>query len=186
MDLNILKSEHSDLVEAVINEYKEKEELQRVKDNVPALEAKIEEDKKVIEGKDKEIEEANKKIEDLQKENDEMKKKVDEITVSEALAQKNALIEKLIKESELPDEAVTDVFKSQLRGVKEQKLEDDKVVTVEEGIKTLIEDRKALVKKDSGKVRGSGDEFKLEIKESKGKDKVATKAKVDKFLDTLK
>jgi len=176
---------NKEIMEAIINEYRETENIQKVKDSVLALEAKIAEKDGVIADKDKVIVEKEGIIEGLKKENDDAKKKLDDIAVSEAMAKREEMITRLVKEAELPDEAVTDVFKEQLRSVKETKTKDgdkETIVTVEEGMKKIIDDRKALVKKPVKKVIGSGDEFidkTKDIKEVKEVD-------VDSFVKSYK
>ncbi len=79
------------------------------------------------ESRDNEFQEVIKENETLKKEKKDLQKKVDEMEVKETLAQKEATIGKMLDDSELPDEAKTEVFKNTLMGisVKEgEKLED--------------------------------------------------------------
>ena len=180
---------NKEIFEAIINEYKETENIQKVKDSIVTLEAKVADLEKVITEKDKAIAEKDTAMEALKKENDEAKQKLDDIAVSEAMAKKEEMITRLVKEAELPDEAVTDVFKEQLRAVKESKTKDgeeEKVVTVEEGMKKIIEDRKTLVKKaPEKKVLNSGEEFVVDKKESKATKPVEDND-VDNFIKSVK
>lgn len=83
------------------------------------------------------------------------KKELDELKAKEAYRTKKELIEKLVSESELPKEAVTELWKDTLMQV-EEKVVDDERVTIKEQVKKLIADRLAVVK--SGTIKGSGDE----------------------------
>lgn len=65
---------------------------------------------------------------------------VDRFKAAEAMAQKAEKVEEAIKEANLPDAVVTEVFKSQLLEAKD-----------DEAIKALIEDRAALAKVAKGK-----------------------------------
>jgi len=74
-----------------------------------------------------EVQEIIKENEDLKKEKGELQNRIDEMEVKEALAVKEATIDKMLEESELPEEAKTEVFKKTLMAVtvKEgEKLED--------------------------------------------------------------
>lgn len=72
-------------------------------------------------------------------------KESDELKVKEAVRQKEADVEKALKESELPETAVTDVFKATLLQAKP------------EDVTKLIEDRKELVANAQGGVKGMGE-----------------------------
>ncbi len=84
----------------------------------------------------------------MKTENETIKAKNDEFEAKEALAVKMEMVEKLLKESELPKEMITDYFKESLL-----KLED------EDQVKKSIEDRKKVTEASKGKVVNSGDEF---------------------------
>ena len=180
---------NKEIMEAIINEYKDRENIQKTKDAIPVFEAKIVELEKAIEDKDKVIAENVTAMEALKAELDGLKQKLDAIEVSEALGKKENMILTLIKEAELSDEVITDVFKDQLRAVKETKTKDkddnEVVVTVEEGMKKIIEDRKQLVKAPAGKVKGAGDEFFADKLESK-KTKPVEEKDVDVFTKAFK
>jgi hypothetical protein len=102
---------------------------------------------KGAEGRDEEVKKLKEAKEAAEKESDELK-------VKESTRQKEADVEKAIKESELPENAVTKVFRSQLIKAKP----DD--------VAKLIEDRKELVANAQGGVRGMGEGRQ----EDKGKD----------------
>jgi len=79
------------------------------------------------ESRNAEVEKIIKENEGLKKEKDELQKKLDEMEVKETLVAKEAAIGKMLEESELPQEAKTEVFKKTLMAisVKEgEKLED--------------------------------------------------------------
>jgi len=69
------------------------------------------------ESRDDEFQKVIKENESLKTEKDELKKKLDEMQVKEALAQKEATIDKVLEESKLPDEAKTEVFKKTLMSI---------------------------------------------------------------------
>ena len=78
--------------------------------------------------------------------------------------------DKCLKESGLPDKAVTDTFKKTLMDVKESKetVEGKEVVTsIEEGIKALIKDRKEIlgITKDVKDMGHSEDDTKISEKD---------------------
>ena len=119
----------------------------------------------------------------LEKENVDYKSKFDDIKVAEAIREKEKMVNDLIKESKLPDNVVTELFIGTLMAVqKEEGME------VKERIQELIDDRKKLVAENSGKVKGSGEEFVNDKKENK-KAKKFTKEDVaesaDSFLDAI-
>jgi len=66
---------------------------------------------------------------------------VDTLKVKVALSESRTLVDKLLAEAQLPAAALTDVFRNTLYNVRESK-QGDKVVTVEEQVKALIEDRR--------------------------------------------
>ena len=76
-----------------------------------------------------ELEKDNKTTE-LKEENETLKKRLDELEVKNKLADKKARVEKLLKESKLPEAAVTDTFRQLLEGAADEAAE-----------KALIEDR---------------------------------------------
>jgi len=75
-------------------------------------------------------------VENLIKERDKAVQEADTLKVKEAMAAKSALVDKLLAESKLPDEAKTDVFREQLKGLKAV---DGK--KLDEQVNELIEDR---------------------------------------------
>ena len=80
------------------------------------------------------------KIKTLTEEKEKIEKEADTLKAKDARAVQTILANKLLAESELPDCAKTEVFTNQLLAVKEKK-DGDKVVTAEEGMKALIQDR---------------------------------------------
>jgi len=91
---------------------------------------------------------------------------VDGYKSKEVLAEKTVLMEKLLKESKLPVEAQTEVFKTTLMAVQEKK-DGDKTITVEAGIKALIEDRVTLLKPAGGVKNMGNGKVILENKDGK-------------------
>ena len=91
---------------------------------------------------------------------------VDGYKAKEVLAEKTATMEKLLKESKLPVEAQTETFKGVLMAVQEKK-DGEKVISVEDGMKALIEDRETFLKPAGGvKNMGNGKTI-LENKDGK-------------------
>jgi len=176
MDLTLeaLKTENSDLVKAIIDEYKEKEEFQTIKDSVESQKGEIVGLKKTIEDKDKEVEAKDKEISESKKENEELKKKVDDIEVTERKAEKKLIAQELITEVKLPKEAESEIFWEGLMAVQEKKIEDkdgkEILVTVKEQMKKIVDDRLALWNKDTGKVKNSGEEHFDDFKEKDTKE----------------
>ena len=91
---------------------------------------------------------------------------VDGYKSKEAIAGKRTLVEELLKESKLPAEAQTEIFKSTLMAVQERK-EGDKTITVEAGIKALIEDRETFMKPAGGVKNMGNSKTILENKDGK-------------------
>jgi len=79
-------------------------------------------------------------IESIEQERDDISKKLDELQVKQSRSEREIMADRLLLESELPDYAKTDIFRSQLLSVKEIK-DGDKTISIEDGIKTLIQDR---------------------------------------------
>jgi hypothetical protein len=119
--INDLKESRPDLIQTIVGQYKESEDA-----------------KNIIKGKDDTIQK-------LEEENKTLKESLDKYKVKEALAKKEKLIEEKLKKSELPKEAITEIFKNQLLEAK-----DDSVID------GLIKDRKDFIKSSS--VKGMGDE----------------------------
>ena len=102
-------------------------------------------------------------VKTLKEENDSLKQKNDEYEVKESLIAKKVVVEKALSESKLPKEAKTDTFSGILMAVQEKK-DGEKVITVDEQIKSLIEDRITLLNPKG--VKGMGGDKKV-IKEGK-------------------
>jgi len=98
-----------------------------------------------------EIENLTAEVEKLTEANKAQESKLDEYQVAEKLAEKTEAVDKLIVESKIPEDGITDVFKSQLMEAKD-----------DDARKALIDDRKLLMegKKATKKtgVIGMGDE----------------------------
>jgi len=184
LTMEILKSEYPELVKNLIEEVKEEEDNSKIKDEVEILKVQVQEKTDSISDKDKEIEDKDKAIKDLKEENQGLKMKLDEKELEEKVAAKNNLITEFITKAELPKDAVTEVFMNTLKSI-ENKTDGENTVTVEEQVKQLIEDRKAIIKKGSGKIKNSGDEFIVDTKESKKDEKVDDKD-VDDFVGSIK
>lgn len=170
MDLTLeAVKNNAEIMEALRNEFnKEKKvetfeaQITELKESVSDLTKKVE----TLEGEKTSLTEENDNLKkDLEEANAELDKKM----VAEKLAEKKELMHTLIKESDLPEDAVTDTFKRLLMGVKESKDDEGNEISVEDGMKQLIEDRKILVNKESGKVKGSGDEYDEKKEQKKEK-----------------
>lgn len=98
-------------------------------------------------------------------------KKVDDHEAADKARAKEESIRVLVAEAKLPDEYLTDTFKTSLREAKD-----------EEGIKALIEDRKTLISKTVDGVKGMGDEKKDVTEASKISKDVAE----DEFVEAVK
>lgn len=102
----------------------------------------------------------------LEQEKKDLSEKLDNAQVKQAKSEKDVLVSKLVAESELPDYAKTDIFLRQLVTVKETK-DGDKTISVEDGIKALIQDRLAAL--EPGGVHDN-DEKDVNQNKNKGKD----------------
>jgi hypothetical protein len=118
----------------------------------------------------------DKEVEDLEQERDEAVKKSDDAEVKQAKANREVLASKLISESSLPEYAITDVFRKQLVNVTESK-DGDKMVTVEENMKSLIQDRIDAL--EPGGVKGNGEK---DVRQNKPADKIND----EDFVNTFK
>lgn len=117
-------------------------------------------------------------VKGIEQERDKVSKELDETKVKQVQAERTALADQLLAESDLPDYAKTDVFCKQLRKVEESK-EGDKTVSIEEGIKALIQDRI-----DSLDPAGVKDNSEKDVAQST---KAGNRGKVsqDEFRDTF-
>ena len=95
-------------------------------------------------------------IESLREENHALKSRLDDKEVRERIMAKDTLIDALLKESDLPEEAKTPLFRDDLRRLTERKEGDKIVATIEEQIKARIVDRKKLCAGGEAVVTGSG------------------------------
>jgi len=89
---------------------------------------------------DEGVKSRDEEVEKVIQERDAAVKKADELEVKQARTEREILVDKAIAESDLPDYARTDAFRKQLLQVKETK-DGDKTISVEDGIKALIQDR---------------------------------------------
>lgn len=160
-DLTIeqIKQFNPNLFKAIQESKDPDEEIQRLEAD---LEAQKTTNKELSEGNDT-LREENK---GLKTENETIKAKNDEFEAKEKMAAKVEMIDKLLKESELPKEMVTDYFREMLL-----KLD-------EEHVKEAIADRKKVTEK-TGKVTDSGDEFDGGEKEKKEATETDKKAVIE-------
>jgi len=163
--LDLLKSEHGELVKALFEEFKKNVEITNIETELKSEKEKVIELEKENTTLKATATEKDTQIENLTKSEKELKAKLDEKEVTEKLAEKKSMITKTITESKLPKEAVTDIFVEDLMSLEEKEVEG-KTVTVEEQVKIRIEDRKKLINKKSGDVINSGDEFVEDVEES--------------------
>lgn len=135
--------------------------LETLKEGNPELVKAIE--KKAVTDKENdtktvaEKEKRDKEVKDLKEENKTLKTDLDAIQVKEKLAEKEKLVDKMLKESNLPDVAKTDVFRKLLLDCDEKK-DGDKTISVEEQVKALIDDRLVSIgeKKEESPIKNSG------------------------------
>lgn len=134
--------------------------------------------KKVTENlsKEGEVAELKTKITDLEESNKKIKAENDDYKVAEAVAEKTEAIDKVLKESKIPEEYITETFKTQLIEAKD-----------DEARKAIIEDRQALLKgvkpgKKTG-VKGMGDETHVE--ESEDEDTSTDKEITNEFKEAM-
>lgn len=92
----------------------------------------------------KSAQEAKEKLTTLTEENKTLKTENDEFKVAKSLSEKSGKVDKLLEESKLPKEAITDTFKNSLLEAKD-----------EEAMKALVEDRQKLVLNRKPKSRES-------------------------------
>lgn len=156
--LEMLKKDYPQIVESILAETKTAGEMDRVKKELATVtEAKAALEKQAGE-KDKVIKEQTDKIVGLEKTVKEQAIALDKYAVTEKLAAKKVMVEKILSESKMPKEAQTEVFMGQLMAVEERK-DGEKVVTVEEQVKILVADRLAFVNASKGKVTNLGEDF---------------------------
>jgi len=146
IDKNKIQEEHEMKIEEIT--------ISMLKESRPELVAEMQ--KSSIAEKDKSITELEVKLKEQEKVNLELKSKLDVIEVKEKLAkqlaEKKSIVEKALKESKLPEAAKTEVFVGSLIACEESKAiveGKEVVVTMEENIKKLIEDRASILKGDN-------------------------------------
>jgi len=161
------------IMEALLSEFKEREDTEKIKADVVSLTEANTVIKKEGEDKDKVIGEKDEKIAALETEIKNMKLKIDEIEVAEKMAEKRTLIQGWIDAAELPKELVTKIWFEGLLSLSEKKgNKEDEVITLETQVKEYIEDRRICVTKKP-LVKNSGDEFVKDSKESGDKKKAS-------------
>ena len=190
LTLEMLRKDHSDLVEAILDEYKKSKDVEKTKAQLTEANDKI----KALEGtvgeKDTTIQERDNEIKALKTENDTLKTALDERELAEKAQRKRERIDKLV--SEMPKECRSDVFTATLMRLEDTTEKDeegnDAEVTIEEQAKKLIEDRVKLYKENTGKVRGAGDEFDESRFETKTErvSKEQRDKDVEEFVSNLK
>ena len=149
--------------------------MDSVRTNRPDLEKIfIDEGKKSRDGEIKDLIEERDK---LAKERDELSKDHDELKVKQAKTEREVLVDRVLVESDLPDYAKTDAFRVQLLQVKEIK-DGDKTTSVEDGIKTLIQDRIDVLEPD-----GVRDNTEKSISQSRN---TGGKVSTEDFVDAYK
>ncbi len=121
--------------------------------------------------RDDEIKTLTEERDTLKTENDKLKGKVDVFEAKANMSEKTELVNRLIDEVKLPKEVITDLFKSQLMQVEEAK-DGDKVITVEEQIKSLLADRKAIAGNKGVRNMGSHQTEITNLNENKGNDTI--------------
>ena len=95
-------------------------------------------------------------IQTLREENFELKKRLDEKEVRERIQAKEGMIDRLLSESALPDEAKPSLFTEDLMRLRARKDAQGNVVTVEQSVRARIDDRKKLCAGGEAKVHGNG------------------------------
>lgn len=187
LTLEMVKA-NSDIVESLFAEFKNKMKTEEIKENFDNLKKEFDELKKTVEEKDEMI----KKLETEKKELEESKKTIeielDKFQVEKKMLEKKSMVDGLIKEAKLGSDYITDIFMNQLLAVEEKK-DGEKVITAEDQIKEMIEDRKKITEKTKGKVTDNGDEFveeKVEEEDEKAKEVKVTESDIDEFAKKLK
>ena len=112
-------------------------------------------------------------VKSLIDEKKELAAKVDEFEVKESIRHKNEVIDKVLKESKLPNEAITDVFRESLYGVNGDTDED-----VKKNAQAMIDDRKAVIEsvKNGGVVNNTEKGDNDDNDDKKGKNVSAKEA----------
>jgi len=157
LTIDQLKKDRPDIVEKIENAVKDEDRTSKLEAQNKDLDKELADTKEAHE-------KATTKIVDLEDENKELKKENDEYKTKELKAAKEAFITEKIKDSELPDDAISEYFWTDLMS------KDEK------GIEAAIKDRKKVwTGKETGEVKNSGDEFKY----ASDKDKKESKKEED-------
>uniref|UniRef100_A0A6M3LKV6 Uncharacterized protein n=1 Tax=viral metagenome TaxID=1070528 RepID=A0A6M3LKV6_9ZZZZ len=173
---------NKEIMEALFKEFEEKLSVNKTLEKVKVLEESVSTIQKSAEEKDAEIQKLgtdreaeikgkDEKITALESELRDAKLKLDEIAVVEKRAIKKAAIDKLISESELPKEAVTDLFMETLMTLEDDVEGEEVKKSVEEKVKAYIADRLigiVKIEKKKGSIKDAGEEFvdKMEAKKT--------------------
>lgn len=118
----------------------------------------------------------DKEVKTLTQEKKDATKKADDLEVKQSKSNREILVSKALEDSELPDYAKTDILYQQLMDVKGSK-NGDKTITVEEGIKNLIQDRMDVIEPRG--VEGNGEKSIIQSKRAKSGDGISD----DDFID---
>lgn len=162
--LDVLRSEYPHLVSAILAESEQQKkvekmggEIQSMKETVEAKDSEIKKLNDTVTGKDsvivekeKVIADKDKEIEDKGKELQTVKVKLEGYEMRDQMAEKKALIDKVIKDSEIPAEAITPRIREILDDLKSKTVKDgesEKEVTVEDQAKAILEDFKGILGK---------------------------------------
>jgi hypothetical protein len=113
-------------------------------------------------------------VKTLTQEKEGLATKLDSVNIEMEKSKRNVMAEKLLSESDLPDYAKTDTFKKQLMEVSESK-DGDKIITVEDKMKELIQDRL-----EATEPNGVHENHEKDLSQNKG-DKVSNENFVETF-----
>ena len=132
--------------------------LGMIKEQRPELIAQIEQS--VVEAGKKHTDGLDNTVKEQEKEITELKKKIDEHEVIDRLNAKKALVDKLLQESKLSENAKTEVFKEVLMKCEETKKTvegEETVITERDHMTTLIKDREILLGITENPVKNMGE-----------------------------
>jgi len=176
------------IMEALLKEFEEKLNAGKMSTDLKAAqESNTELTDKVVK-LETTITEMGGKITALEAEKKVLEVALDKVTVAEALAEKKALVERLVAEAKLPKEVVTSIFMETLMGLNEIKDGEEVKESVEDQMKKYIEDRKTI-SATKGVIKGSGDEFILTTESKKKDEKKGSEVKesdVDNFVKSAR
>ena len=163
--LEMIESEYPHLVEAIVAKSEQNrkfvqldQESKILKTDLAKKDEEITKLNKVVEDKDKAMVEKDKTIVAKDDENKTLKVKLDGYETKDILVAKAEMIEKIVKEAELPKEAITPIIREILMSIQPKKVKEgeiEKEVSVEDQIKTLVNDLKGVISKPAA-VHGAG------------------------------